>query len=132
MQVGREIAAGIRGSNPDGLLGVQSMAFPHKNGLIEIACNVDLFQLNPDDSKHQYHLDQGDLELAFDQGYYITKLSRISQAIGEMATQKLSRKDAVLCNTTVIGFTPWEAGKWTQRGLESDIPWLVDKSRNLM
>ena len=44
LDVGNQIAKKIRGSSPDGLFGVQSMAFPHM-GMIEIACNVETMDL---------------------------------------------------------------------------------------
>ena len=40
LDLGREIASGIRASSPGGLAGVQSMAFRHE-GRVEIACNVE-------------------------------------------------------------------------------------------
>ena len=44
LHLGKEIAKEIRASSPNGLLGVQSMAFPHM-GMIEIACNVETVDL---------------------------------------------------------------------------------------
>ena len=44
LPVGQQIAKEIRASSPNGLLGVQSMAFPHM-GMIEIACNVETLDL---------------------------------------------------------------------------------------
>ena len=44
LDVGNQIAKKIRASSPNGLFGVQSMAFPHK-GMIEIACNVETLDL---------------------------------------------------------------------------------------
>ena len=41
---GKEIARAIRASNPEGLAGVQSMAFEHE-GKIEIACNVECLEV---------------------------------------------------------------------------------------
>lgn len=43
LALGKEIASAIRGSNVNGLKGVQTMAFPHE-GKIEIACNVESFE----------------------------------------------------------------------------------------
>ena len=37
----------FRASSVDGLPGVRAMAFPHRNSLIEVACNVELFQVWP-------------------------------------------------------------------------------------
>ena len=45
LQVGQEIAKGIRGATPGGLKGVQSMAFDHE-GSVEIACNVEAFVID--------------------------------------------------------------------------------------
>ena len=54
LDVGRKIAAAIRGSNgAGGLLGVQAMAFPHLDGLVEVACNVDLFRLDLTNQRHK-------------------------------------------------------------------------------
>ncbi len=44
MNIGRDIAKEIRGASPNGLRGVQSMAFPHDKK-IEIACNVETLDL---------------------------------------------------------------------------------------
>ena len=44
MSIGNSIAKEIRGSSPNGLFGVQSMAFPHM-GMIEVACNVETADL---------------------------------------------------------------------------------------
>ena len=44
LNVGKQIAKKIRGSSPNGLFGVQSMAFPHME-MIEIACNVETLDL---------------------------------------------------------------------------------------
>ena len=54
LEVGRKVAARIRHSNPDetGCLGVQSMAFDHKDHRIEIACNVDLLEYNSSNKWH--------------------------------------------------------------------------------
>ncbi|KAB0400082.1 hypothetical protein E2I00_005102, partial [Balaenoptera physalus] len=43
LALGKEIASAIRGSNVNGLKGVQTMAFPHE-GKMEIACNVESFE----------------------------------------------------------------------------------------
>ena len=45
IELGRKIAKAIRASSPGGLAGVQSMAFAHE-GTIEIACNVEAFQVS--------------------------------------------------------------------------------------
>ena len=54
LDVGRKVAASIRHSNPDetGCLGVQSMAFNHKENRIEIACNVDLLEYDSSNARH--------------------------------------------------------------------------------
>ena len=44
LEIGNSIAKAVRGSSPNGLYGVQSMAF-HHNGLIEVACNVETIDL---------------------------------------------------------------------------------------
>ena len=54
LDIGRKVAAKIRNSNADGTgcLGVQSMAFNHIENRIEIACNVELLEYNPSNSRH--------------------------------------------------------------------------------
>lgn len=42
--LGNSIAKKIRGSSPNGLFGVQAMAFPHQ-GMVEVACNVETLDL---------------------------------------------------------------------------------------
>ena len=44
LDIGSSIAKKIRATSPNGLFGVQSMAFPHM-GMIEIACNVETLDL---------------------------------------------------------------------------------------
>ena len=44
LEIGNSIAKAVRGSSPNGLYGVQSMAF-HHDGLIEVACNVETIDL---------------------------------------------------------------------------------------
>eukprot|EP00112_Aurelia_sp_Birch-Aquarium-sp1_P011493 Seg2416.4 transcript_id=Seg2416.4/GoldUCD/mRNA.D3Y31 product="Glutamate formimidoyltransferase" protein_id=Seg2416.4/GoldUCD/D3Y31 len=49
LEIGNSIAKAIRGSSPNGLYGVQSMAF-HHDGLIEVACNVETIDLQKQDT----------------------------------------------------------------------------------
>ena len=55
LDIGKKVAAKIRHSNPDGTgcLGVQSMAFTHRENRIEIACNVDLLEYDSSNSRHE-------------------------------------------------------------------------------
>ena len=56
LATGRKVAAAIRASNSMDVnlscLGVQAMAFPHHNGCVEIACNVDLVRFDSSDKRH--------------------------------------------------------------------------------
>ena len=65
MTIGKKVAAKIRHSNPDGTgcLGVQSMAFHHRDNHIEIACNVDLVEYNPSNRTHLEELSIASIKL---------------------------------------------------------------------
>ena len=58
-----------------GLPGVRAMAFPHKDGLIEVACNVEMFEY--DSSCHSSHLTSGTIERSYGQQFYTTRLDHI-------------------------------------------------------
>ena len=51
------------------------MAFPHKDGLIEVACNVEMFEYDP--SCHSSHLTSGTIERSYGQQFYTTRLDHI-------------------------------------------------------
>jgi len=129
IDIGKTIAASIRGSNPHGLLGVQSMAFPHIDGFVEVACNVDLFKLDLSNQSHQLAHQKGDVELAFSDEYYMTKLSTISAKIEALAQ---SHRKTTIKSSTVIGFTALEAGDRARHGLKTGNSWMVQEKQNLM
>ena len=54
LDTGKNVAARIRHSNPNGngCLGVQAMAFLHRENRVEIACNVDLIEYDATNPRH--------------------------------------------------------------------------------
>ena len=75
IDVGRSIAASLRCTSSSGLPGVRAMAFTHKEGLVEVACNVEMFEFDP--VRHSSLLSAGTIEKSFGQQFYTTRLNHI-------------------------------------------------------
>ena len=127
IKIGQNIAKSIR-ERSGGLLGVQSMAFPHGNNQIEIACNVDLISF---DEKNPKHVDakQKKTLVKVTRDYYKTPFNVIHREIVKKARE--SNCD-VIGDSVIIGFTPYEACRLTKKAFEDGNPWLVGKlNRNI-
>ncbi|KAG8521023.1 Formiminotransferase N-terminal subdomain-containing protein, partial [Galemys pyrenaicus] len=114
LALGKEIANAIRGSNVNGLKGVQVMAFPHE-GKIEIACNVESFE------------DQEITETSED-SQYITygilgdHFSYISPHYIEAQVKKLASDRGIgTIGRALIGFTPQECKNCAEYAIKESI-----------
>ncbi|XP_007469283.1 PREDICTED: uncharacterized protein LOC103079468 [Lipotes vexillifer] len=101
LALGKEIASAIRGSNVNGLKGVQTMAFPHE-GKIEIACNVESFE-----DQEVTETSEGSQYMAYsvlgDHFYYV------SPHYIEAQVKKLASDQGIgIKGRALIGFTPQE------------------------
>ncbi|XP_074158862.1 formiminotransferase N-terminal subdomain-containing protein isoform X4 [Sminthopsis crassicaudata] len=111
LAAGKKIASIIRGSNVDGLRGVQAMAFPH-DGKIEIACNVESFedQKPIENSKYITYCILGH------QYYYI------SPQFLEAQIRKLAHDQGIgIIGTALVGFTPQECKDCAEYALKEKI-----------
>ncbi|XP_074071468.1 formiminotransferase N-terminal subdomain-containing protein isoform X2 [Macrotis lagotis] len=111
LTMGKKIASMIRGSNVDGLKGVQAMAFPH-DGKIEIACNVESFE------------DEKPIENKGYMTYYILEhqYSYISPQSLEAQIKKLAHDQGIsTIETALVGFTPQECKDCAEYALRKKI-----------
>lgn len=111
LSLGREIAAAIRESSPDGIPGVQVLALPHE-GTLEIACNVE-------------SVSQG---LAI--GTETWPVSRIgnqnfchapSSLIASRITELTERRGVSTKGAALVGFTPFQCKELAEQALSQDI-----------
>ncbi|XP_054333570.1 formiminotransferase N-terminal subdomain-containing protein isoform X1 [Pongo pygmaeus] len=114
MSAGREIASAIRGSNANGLKGVQAMAFPHE-GKIEIACNVESFN------------DQEAAEISEDFQYVSysvlgDQFSYVSPHYIETQVKKLASDWGIgTKGRALVGFTPQECKNCAEYAIKENI-----------
>ncbi|XP_021779529.2 formiminotransferase N-terminal subdomain-containing protein isoform X1 [Papio anubis] len=114
MSAGREIASAIRGSNANGLKGVQAMAFPHE-GKIEIACNVESFD------------DQEAAEISEDFQYVSysvlgDQFSYVSPHYIEAQVKKLASDWGIgTKGRALVGFTPQECKNCAEYAIKENI-----------
>ncbi|XP_075790539.1 formiminotransferase N-terminal subdomain-containing protein [Pelodiscus sinensis] len=102
MATGKDIACAVRGINPSGLKGVQTMVFPH-NGKIEIACNVESFE--DQDNTLTLHEDSGYIS------YCVLgkTFSYVSPQSIEALIKKLAHNYGInTVGAALVGFTPEE------------------------
>ncbi|XP_034992690.1 formiminotransferase N-terminal subdomain-containing protein isoform X2 [Zootoca vivipara] len=111
----KAIAAFIRGSSAGGLVGVQSMAFPH-NGQIEIACNVESF----DD--HDTRWAAGDKSGYVSYSILGRTYHYVSPWLIEASIKKSARDHGVsTVGTALVGFTPEECARCAAYALTSGV-----------
>ncbi|XP_037857726.2 formiminotransferase N-terminal subdomain-containing protein isoform X2 [Chlorocebus sabaeus] len=114
LSAGREIASAIRGSNANGLKGVQAMAFPHE-GKIEIACNVESFD------------DQEAAEISEDfqcVSYSVLgdQFSYVSPHYIEAQVKKLASDWGIgTKGRALVGFTPQECKNCAEYAIKENI-----------
>ncbi|XP_057603170.1 formiminotransferase N-terminal subdomain-containing protein isoform X3 [Hippopotamus amphibius kiboko] len=114
LALGKEIASTIRGSNVNGLKGVQTMAFPHE-GKIEIACNVESFE-----DQEVTETSEGSQYMAYsvlgDHFYYV------SPHYIEAQVRKLASDRGVgTMGRALIGFTPQECKNCAEYAIKEGI-----------
>lgn len=114
LALGKEIANAIRGSNVNGLKGVQVMAFPHE-GKIEIACNVE-------------SIEDHDISETLEGSQYITYgvlgdyFSYVSPHYIEAQVKKLASDRGIgTIGRALIGFTPQECKKFAEYAIKEHI-----------
>nr|XP_015095491.1 formiminotransferase N-terminal subdomain-containing protein isoform X1 [Vicugna pacos] len=114
LALGQEIASAIRGSNVNGLKGVQTMAFPHE-GKIEIACNVESFEEHEvkessEDSRYMAYSVLGD-------HFYYTSPHYIEARVKKLA----SDQGIGTIGRALIGFTPQECKDCAEHAIKEHI-----------
>ena len=114
LALGKEIASAIRGSNVNGLKGVQTMAFPHE-GKIEIACNVESFE-----DQEVTETSKGSQYMAYsvlgDHFYYV------SPHYIEAQVKKLASDRGIgTIGRALIGFTPQECKSCAEYTIRESI-----------
>ncbi|KAB1279013.1 Formiminotransferase N-terminal subdomain-containing protein [Camelus dromedarius] len=114
LALGQEIASAIRGSNVNGLKGVQTMAFPHE-GKIEIACNVESFEEqevkeSSEDSRYMAYSVLGD-------HFYYTSPHYIEARVKKLA----SDQGIGTIGRALIGFTPQECKDCAEHAIKEHI-----------
>ncbi|XP_060266156.1 formiminotransferase N-terminal subdomain-containing protein isoform X6 [Ovis aries] len=114
LTLGKEIASAIRGSNVNGLKGVQTMAFPHE-GKIEIACNVESFE-----DQEVTETSEGSQYMAYsvlgDHFYYV------SPHYIEAQVKKLASDRGIgTIGRALIGFTPQECKSCAEYAIKESI-----------
>ncbi|XP_036713678.1 formiminotransferase N-terminal subdomain-containing protein isoform X2 [Balaenoptera musculus] len=114
LALGKEIASAIRGSNVNGLKGVQTMAFPHE-GKIEIACNVESFE-----DQEVTETSEGSQYMAYsvlgDHFYYV------SPHYIEAQVKKLASDRGIgTTGRALIGFTPQECKNCAEYAIKEGI-----------
>ncbi|XP_055967805.1 formiminotransferase N-terminal subdomain-containing protein isoform X1 [Sorex fumeus] len=114
LALGKEIASAIRGSNVNGLKGVQAMAFPHE-GKIEIACNVESFEAHSTaetykDSQYMVYTVLGN------------RFSYVSPQYIETRVRELAREKGLsTLGKALIGFTPEECKNCAEHAIRENI-----------
>jgi len=101
--VGKKVLNNIR-ERSGGLIGVSGMAFPHQ-GALEVACNVDMFELDTANTLHKKHLEAGTIEMIMGT-FWRTKFGTIEEVVEKVAGT-LGVK--VIGESIIIGFTPEKA-----------------------
>ncbi|XP_066882611.1 formiminotransferase N-terminal subdomain-containing protein isoform X2 [Kogia breviceps] len=114
LALGKKIASAIRGSNVNGLKGVQTMAFPHE-GKIEIACNVESFE-----DQEVTETSEGSQYMAYsilgDHFYYL------SPHYIEAQVKKLASDQGIgITGRALIGFTPQECKNCAEYAIKEGI-----------
>ncbi|XP_060988504.1 formimidoyltransferase-cyclodeaminase-like [Dama dama] len=114
LALGKEIASVIRGSNVNGLKGVQTMAFPHE-GKIEIACHVESFE-----DQEVTETSEGSQYMAYsvlgDHFYYV------SPHYIEAQDKKLESDRGIgTIGRALIGFTPQECKSCAEYAIKESI-----------
>ncbi|KAB0365829.1 hypothetical protein FD754_009985 [Muntiacus muntjak] len=114
LALGKEIASAIRGSNVNGLKGVQTMAFPHE-GKIEIACNVESFE-----DQEVTETSEGSQYMAYsvlgDHFYYV------SPHYIEAQVKKLASDRGIgTIGRALVGFTPQECKSCAEYAIRESI-----------
>ena len=122
IKIGQQIAKSLR-QRSGGLLGVQSMAFPHGDNQIEIACNVDLLLFDEFNEKHSKEKSEEKFVKCHGE-YYMTPFEVIHEEIAKKAGQSNFQ---VIGDSVIIGFTPKEAFEFTTKAIAENDPWLVGK-----
>lgn len=114
LDLGKELARAIRGSNVHGLKGVQAMAFPHE-GKIEIACNVESFEA------------QGTADTCKDAQYmaytvHEDRFSYVSPHYIETKIKELAKERGITTlGKALIGFTPNECKNCAEYAIKEGI-----------
>ncbi|XP_066201405.1 formiminotransferase N-terminal subdomain-containing protein isoform X2 [Saccopteryx leptura] len=114
LALGKEIAGAIRGSNANGLKGVQAMAFPHE-GKIEIACNVESFEdqeaaTTSEDSRYMAYSVLGD-QFSYVSPHHIE--AQVKKLAGDRGIGTVGR--------ALIGFTPQECKNCAEYAIRESI-----------
>lgn len=114
LTLGKKIASDIRGSNVNGLKGVQAMAFPHE-GKIEIACNVESFEYQEvtgisGDSQYVTYSVLGD-HFSYVSPHYIE--TQVKKLAGSRGINTIGR--------ALIGFTPQECKNCAEYAIKESI-----------
>ena len=117
--VGARVLANIR-ERSGGFPGVSAMCFPHQGGL-EVACNVDMFRLESDNTLHLLHHRAGHLQPVLGH-FWRTKFEVIQQAVEKTASADNVR---LLGDSVIIGFSPSQATQLTLEALEAGRASLV-------
>nr|XP_025037843.1 formiminotransferase N-terminal subdomain-containing protein [Pelodiscus sinensis] len=115
MATGKDIACAVRGINPSGLKGVQTIVFPH-NGKIEIACNVESFE--DQDNTLTLHEDSGYIS------YCVLgkTFSYVSPQSIEALIKKLAHNYGInTVGAALVGFTPEECKHCATYALKKGI-----------
>ena len=119
MAVGVKVLKNIR-ERSDGLVGVSGMAFPHAGG-IEVACNVDMFQLDRAKEFHLKHLEAGTIEIVMG-SFWRTKFKVIEEVV-ERVSGTMGVK--VIGESVIIGFTPEKARELTLKAIRDQKSSIV-------
>ncbi|XP_066136112.1 formiminotransferase N-terminal subdomain-containing protein isoform X2 [Saccopteryx bilineata] len=114
LALGKEIAGAIRGSNANGLKGVQAMAFPHE-GKIEIACNVESFEdqeaaTTSEDPRYMAYSVLGD-QFSYVSPHHIE--AQVKKLAGDRGIGTVGR--------ALIGFTPQECKNCAEYAIRESI-----------
>lgn len=114
LALGKEIAGAIRGSNANGLKGVQAMAFPHE-GKVEIACNVESFEdqeaaETSEESRYMAYSVLGD-HFSYVSPHYIE--AQVKKLAGDRGIGTIGR--------ALIGFTPQECKNCAEYAIKENI-----------
>ena len=117
--VGKEVLKNIR-EKSGGLVGVSAMAFPHGGG-IEVACNVDMFEIDLDNPFHTKHRETDTIENVMG-NFWRTKFDAIEERVDKVSN---SYGVKVIGDSVIIGFTPETAKKMTLEAIEQQKSSIV-------